>query len=119
MKRIALGSFLGIVALGLLACGKKYSSGTAPSSTVASAAASVAAAPPSAAPVEPQTAPSAAPSAAAPTEEASETPPEDFSGGTAVAKQNAKGLGCGAKAKQGWLQLLCRKKNGTGGHPKR
>lgn len=29
------------------------------------------------------------------------------------------GLGCETKAKAGWLQLLCRKKNGAGGHPKR
>jgi hypothetical protein len=119
MKRIVLGQLLGIIALGLPACSKKDASGTVPSSTVASTASSVASTPPSAAPVEPQTAPSVTASAAAPTEEASETPPESFSGGTAVANQNAKGLGCEAKAKQGWLQLLCRKKNGTGGHPKR
>lgn len=32
---------------------------------------------------------------------------------------NAVGLGCEAKSKEGWLELLCRKKNGTGGHPTR
>ena len=29
----------------------------------------------------------------------------------------ATGLGCEARAKDGWLELLCRKRNGTGGHP--
>src|SRR6188768_2686761 len=31
----------------------------------------------------------------------------------------AVGLGCEATSLDGWLQLLCRKKNGTGGHPVR
>jgi hypothetical protein len=45
--------------------------------------------------------------------------PADFSGSTVVANAVATGLGCEARSKDGWLQLLCRKKNGAGGHPKR
>lgn len=49
----------------------------------------------------------------------SEVVPESFSDGTKVPHAVATGLGCEATEKQGWLQLLCRKKNGAGGHPKR
>jgi hypothetical protein len=31
--------------------------------------------------------------------------------------ENAVGLGCEARSMRGWLELLCRKKNGTGGRP--
>jgi hypothetical protein len=49
----------------------------------------------------------------------SETAPESFSDGTKVPHAVATGLGCETTEKEGWLQLLCRKKNGAGGHPKR
>jgi hypothetical protein len=43
--------------------------------------------------------------------------PESFKGGTKENVASAVGLGCEATSLNGWLQLLCRKKNGTGGHP--
>jgi hypothetical protein len=43
--------------------------------------------------------------------------PASFKGGTKENVANAVGLGCEATSLNGWLQLLCRKKNGTGGHP--
>ncbi len=46
-------------------------------------------------------------------------PPESFAAGEKVDIVNAVGLGCEARSSQGWLQLLCRKKNGTGGRPVR
>ena len=55
--------------------------------------------------------PSSAPSAP------SETPPESFAGGTKETVENAIGLGCEAKSLSGWLELVCHKHNGTGGHP--
>jgi hypothetical protein len=43
--------------------------------------------------------------------------PESFKGGTKENIAGAVGLGCEATSLNGWLQLLCRKKNGTGGRP--
>jgi hypothetical protein len=65
----------------------------------------------SAAPVAPASAAAAAP--AAPPAGA----PASFKGGTKENIASAVGLGCEALSLDGWLQLLCRKKNGTGGHP--
>jgi hypothetical protein len=45
--------------------------------------------------------------------------PASFKGGTKETIGPAVGLGCEATSLDGWLQLLCRKKNGTGGHPVR
>ncbi|HET7544450.1 MAG TPA: hypothetical protein VFK05_31480 [Polyangiaceae bacterium] len=45
--------------------------------------------------------------------------PASFKGGTKETIGEAVGLGCEATSLDGWLQLLCRKKNGTGGHPVR
>jgi len=45
--------------------------------------------------------------------------PVSFKGGTKETIGAAVGLGCEATSLDGWLQLLCRKKNGTGGHPVR
>jgi hypothetical protein len=42
-----------------------------------------------------------------------------FKGGTKENVPGAVGLGCEATSLDGYLQLLCRKKNGTGGHPVR
>lgn len=45
--------------------------------------------------------------------------PASFKGGTKENVGSAVGLGCEATSLDGWLQLLCRKRNGTGGHPVR
>jgi len=45
--------------------------------------------------------------------------PASFKGGTKENIASAVGLGCEATSLDGFLQLLCRKKNGTGGHPVR
>jgi hypothetical protein len=45
--------------------------------------------------------------------------PASFKGGSKETIGAAVGLGCEATSLDGWLQLLCRKKNGTGGHPVR
>jgi len=50
---------------------------------------------------------------------ASSLPPESFSSGESVTIESAVGLGCEARAKDHWLELLCRKRNGTGGRPVR
>lgn len=71
----------------------------APSATAAPAASTAAAAPP----------PAPAPSGA----------PASFKAGTKENIASAVGLGCEATSLDGYLQLLCRKKNGTGGHPVR
>jgi len=47
------------------------------------------------------------------------TAPASFKGGTKENIASAVGLGCEATSLDGFLQLLCRKKNGTGGHPVR
>lgn len=67
----------------------------------------------------PAPAPTSAASSAAAAGEALGAPPESFSSGEKVEVTNAVGLGCEARSSQGWLQLLCRKKNGTGGRPVR
>ncbi|MDF3065910.1 MAG: hypothetical protein K0R38_1511 [Polyangiaceae bacterium] len=58
-------------------------------------------------------APTAAPPLTAP------GPPASFKEGAKEPIGGAVGLGCEATSLDGWLQLLCRKKNGTGGHPVR
>lgn len=80
--------------------------------------------PPSAAPAPVSAPPPAATSAAAAA--ATPTPPPapagapaSFKGGNKETIGPAVGLGCEATSSDGWLQLLCRKKNGTGGHPVR
>lgn len=47
----------------------------------------------------------------------SDTPPSSFAGAQKETIENAVGLGCEARSAGGFLELLCRKKNGTGGHP--
>lgn len=100
---------------GVVACSKTQpQGGTAPAS---SAPAAVSAAATSAPPAE---TPKPEPSAAAP--EPPKTPstaPASFKGGNKETVGAAVGLGCEATSLDGWLQLLCRKKNGTGGHPVR
>ncbi len=46
-------------------------------------------------------------------------PPASFKGGNKENIASAVGLGCEATSQSGWLEFLCRKKNGTGGHPTR
>lgn len=59
----------------------------------------------------------AAPVASAAPAPASTEAPASFKTGTKETIGAAVGLGCEATSLDGWLQLLCRKKNGTGGHP--
>ncbi|MES1188575.1 MAG: hypothetical protein ABUL60_32470 [Myxococcales bacterium] len=109
-----------LVVGGVVACSKSEppgtpttaSSGQAPSGA---ASAVVASAPRAAAAVEPATTPPAAPAAPV----APSGAPASFKGGTKETIGAAVGLGCEATSLDGWLQLLCRKKNGTGGHPVR
>lgn len=64
---------------------------------------------------------SAAPAPAVPptTAVAASSAPVSFKGGVKESIGDAVGLGCEPTSLDGWLQLLCRKKNGTGGHPVR
>ncbi len=64
-------------------------------------------------------APPASAAAATPPAPAPSGAPASFKGGTKETIGAAVGLGCEATSLDGWLQLLCRKKNGTGGHPVR
>jgi hypothetical protein len=106
--------------LGLvLGCDKSEPAGAAVTSTAASAAVATAGASSAAASSAAQ--PAAAASALAAVQVAPATPsagaPESFKGGTKENIPSAVGLGCEATSLNGWLQLLCRKKNGTGGRP--
>jgi hypothetical protein len=99
--------------LGMVACSKAEQ----PPAPVASAVS-----PAASASVSESSAPAAAPStvAAAPTPApAPSGAPASFKGGAKEIIGSAVGLGCEATSMDGWLQLLCRKKNGTGGHPVR
>ncbi len=60
---------------------------------------------------------SAAPAATAPVEDIAPEAPASFEGGTKQTIENAVGLGCEARSTRGWLELLCRNKNGMGGRP--
>ena len=64
-------------------------------------------------------APTAPPAPSAPLAVTSGSAPTSFKGGTKETIANAVGLGCEATSLDGWLQFLCRKRNGTGGHPVR
>jgi hypothetical protein len=107
------------VSISLLACGKTESTSAPSGSASAQASAPVAEAASSSAPT------GAEPVAAA---EAADSPlpapapsgvPKSFKGGTKENIAGAVGLGCEATSLEGYLQLLCRKKSGTGGHPVR
>jgi hypothetical protein len=85
------------------------SSGVGVSSSVASKADAT---PPPAAPslhTEPASAPAALQA----------EPPTSFSGAKKETIDGAVGLGCEPRSSSGWLELICRKRNGTGGHPLR
>ncbi len=108
--------------LGTVAVGCSKSEPPAPTgSTVAPAAEPSSGAlaselPPEAAPVPP-TEPT--PAATAAGVAVAGVAPTSFKGGVKETISPAVGLGCEATSLDGWLQLLCRKKNGTGGHPVR
>jgi len=112
MRKLGIWLVLG----GAVACSKTEApAGNAggPATTTSSAAPSVATAPPPAA-----TSAAAAP-ATPPAPPAPAGAPASFKGGNKETIGPAVGLGCEATSLDGWLQLLCRKKNGTGGHPVR
>jgi hypothetical protein len=94
-----------VVVGGVVACSKTEPPAPAASSPAPSVAPATTAAPSSAPAAETAAAP---PPAGA---------PESFKGGTKETIGQAVGLGCEPTSLNGWLQLLCRKKNGTGGHP--
>jgi hypothetical protein len=101
------GALLWLLGLGALGCSKKEDPpATLPSAAAPSAAPSAAAAQASAAP--------AATAAALPADA-----PTSFASATKETVENAVGLGCEARSQSGWLELLCRKRNGTGGKPVR
>ncbi|WP_437276535.1 hypothetical protein WME90_35555 [Sorangium sp. So ce375] len=119
MKTLSACLLLGI----LVGCQKSEEAGLPAASSGPSAGSS---APAAAAPAETASpAAEAAPSAAAPATPApaepapSSTAPASFKDGRSESIASAVGLGCEAKSLDGWLELLCRKKNGTGGHPVR
>ncbi|HEY5955854.1 MAG TPA: hypothetical protein VIV60_04845, partial [Polyangiaceae bacterium] len=101
------------VVLGTFGCSRKDAAERAPTATAVMAAASPSAT--SSTAVAAAGSGSVTPSL----DIVSETVPESFADATAVINHAARGLGCETKSKQGWLQILCRKTNGTGGHPKR
>jgi hypothetical protein len=101
----------------MVACGAVTA---ACSKTEAPTATSTAAVSASAAVAAPSVAAAASSAAAAPPPTPPPAPagaPASFKGGTKETIGAAVGLGCEATSLDGWLQLLCRKKNGTGGHP--
>ncbi|MGC4093897.1 MAG: hypothetical protein QM756_39525 [Polyangiaceae bacterium] len=102
---------LGLV-FSVAGCSKKE--GSAPASAQSATPLAVSSASPLA-----SSAPSAAPPAVAPATAmtASSEAPSSFAGGNKENVDGAVGQGCEARSSQGWLELLCRKKNGTGGHP--
>jgi len=121
MKRTIM-SGVGLIALVATGCGKKESSSIAVST--ASVVTSGAPAATSTPAIKSAESVALAPPTVANTKEAppatgSDLPPDSFSGAETVTNAVATSLGCEAKSKDGWIQLLCRKKNGNGGHPTR
>src|SRR5262245_12684317 len=87
-----------------------------PASTRASSAPEPASSAAPAAPAASTEAPAPAPAAP---QAVSPDAPASFEKGQKETIANAIGLGCETKSLDGWLELLCRRKNGTGGHPAR
>ena len=112
MKQFGAWLVLGV----LVGCSKSQPT-AAPADSSSSQAAALASAPVASAPSS--AAPAAASAASAPAAATPSNAPASFKGGTKESIGNAVGLGCEATSLDGWLQLLCRKKNGTGGHPVR
>jgi hypothetical protein len=101
-----------VVVGGVIACSKTEPPAPAASSQVPSMPPPMASSSATAA-----EAPAATATAAAATPTPPAGAPESFKGGTKETIAQAVGLGCEPTSLNGWLQLLCRKKNGTGGHP--
>jgi hypothetical protein len=111
MRNLGIWLVLG----GIVACSKSEpAGGSAPASS--NQPPSVVSSQPAAAAVAPASAAAATAPTPAPTPSGA---PASFKGGTKETIGAAVGLGCEATSLDGWLQLLCRKKNGTGGHPVR
>jgi hypothetical protein len=113
MKKVGIGLF-GLVTG--LACNKSEPTIAPAAPSAAPSVAAAAATPESSASAE-----SAAPAvpAPAPVARTAEGAPASFKGGKKENIPSAVGLGCETTSLDGWLQLLCRKKNGTGGRPLR
>ncbi len=111
MKQFGAWLILGV----LVGCSKAQPPTGTPTVTGSSAALSAASAP-SSAPANEAPAPTTPPPAPV---VAASSAPASFKGGVKEAIGDAVGLGCEPTSLDGWLQLLCRKKNGTGGHPVR
>lgn len=116
MRNFGFGLVLGLVVVG---CSKSQ---PAPAEAAHSSQAPSAGEPAPASP-PPTATPSAGSAAAAeapsPPGVPASSAPASFKGGSKETIGPAVGLGCEATSLNGWLQLLCRKKNGTGGHPVR
>lgn len=106
MRKVGIWLALGMAT----ACSKTEPPAPAPSAAPSAAEAPVASAAPSV---------TEAPGALAVPAPLPSGAPESFKAGTKETIASAVGLGCEAMSLDGWLQLLCRKKNGTGGHPVR
>ncbi|WP_437600715.1 hypothetical protein WMF28_03990 [Sorangium sp. So ce590] len=129
MRTVGLIWVLGAV----LSCSKAEPAGTSASGSAGASASTPAAASAAASQSAAESAPTAevpsAPTAEVPSAPTAEVPsapspgsasrPSSFKGGAKENIESAVGLGCEAVSLDGWLQFLCRKKNGTGGHPKR
>jgi len=114
MRNLGIWLVVGSVA----ACSKPQPpGGSAPASTGQATAAASAAASSTPLTEAPKPEPTVAVAPEAP--KALGAAPASFKGGRKETIGAAVGLGCEATSLDGWLQLLCRKKNGTGGHPVR
>jgi hypothetical protein len=110
MKQFGAWLILGVV----VGCSKAQPP-TGTSTVTGSRAALSASSAPTSAPTNEAPAPAAPP----PTAAVASSAPTSFKGGVKESIGDAVGLGCEPTSLDGWLQLLCRKKNGTGGHPVR
>ena len=115
MRQLSIG-LMGVVSVSLLACGKTEST-SAPAGAASAATASAPVAEAASSSTAAAAVVSAAPLAAAPPAPAPSGAPASFKGGVKENIAGAVGLGCEATSLDGYLQLLCRKKSGTGGHP--
>ena len=109
MRQYGIWVMLGAV----VACSKSEAPPTASSAAAPAASAPTVAATDVAASAAPAASASVAPTPPPPPAGA----PASFKGGTKENIAGAIGLGCEATSSEGWLELLCRKKNGTGGRP--
>jgi hypothetical protein len=109
--------WIGLGVLCLVACKKPESTETTTRKEQPAAAATVAATQQNA-DAGASSAPPVSP-ASSPIPVISGSAPASFANGKKEVVEGAVGLGCEAKSSEGWLEFLCRKKNGTGGRPVR